>query len=417
MLGDLNADAPLARHAPSGLGGWTADEHAQLRRRSCAKPAVGLNPPGLEINRADDVVRAKVFGSWRFDSASAVERLIADLVASAEGVRRLSLDLSGLAGLDTLGAWVLHRTTRDLAAQGCSVEIVGASGEHEVLLDEVGHHSFAPRPEARRSAVVDFLADVGRTVLTSAQDLGRSISLLGEIVLVVGRIVLKPSRFRTAAFVHQLDLIAFRGVPIIALISFLVGAIVAQQGIFQLKRFGASTYVVDLIGILSLRELGVLLTAIMIAGRSGSSFTAELGSMKMREEIDAIRVMGLDPTEILIVPRLLALIVALPMLTFLSDLAALYGGGLVAWLYGDINPGAFLARLQTAIGMSTFLVGLIKAPFMALVIGVIASIEGFAVRGSAESLGQHVTSSVVKSIFMVIVMDGLFAMFFAAIDY
>ena len=205
--------------------------------------------------------------------------------------------------------------------------------------------------------------------------------------------------------------------PIIVLISFLVGCIVAQQGIFQLRKFGATPFVVDLTGILTLRELGVLLTSIMVAGRSGSAFTAEIGSMKMREEIDALRVMGLDPVEVLIVPRILALIIALPMLTFLSDMAALYGGGLVAWIYGDISPDVFVSRLRAAIGMQTFLVGIIKAPFMALVIGLIASMEGLDVQGSAESLGQHVTSSVVKAIFMVIVLDGIFAMFFAAIRY
>src|SRR5690606_12440403 len=178
-----------------------------------------------------------------------------------------------------------------------------------------------------------------------------------------------------------------------ALISFLVGAIVAQQGIFQLQRFGATPFVVDLIGILVLRELAVLLTSIMIAGRSGSAFTAEIGSMKMREEVDALRVMGLDPVQVLIVPRVLALIVSLPLLTFLSMMSALLGGGLVSWFYGGISPEIFLARLQGAIALSTFLVGIIKAPFMALVIGLIASLEGLAVQGSAESLGRQVTSS------------------------
>jgi phospholipid/cholesterol/gamma-HCH transport system permease protein len=169
--------------------------------------------------------------------------------------------------------------------------------------------------------------------------------------------------------------------------------------------------------VLVLRELGVLLTSIMVAGRSGSAFTAEIGSMKMREEIDALRVMGLDPVEVLVVPRLLALIVALPILTFLSSMAALFGAGVVSWVYGGISPEVFVARLQGAVQMNTFLVGLIKAPFMAVVIGVIAAIEGLAVEGSAESLGRQVTSAVVKAIFMVIVVDGLFAMFFAAIRY
>ena len=189
------------------------------------------------------------------------------------------------------------------------------------------------------------------------------------------------------------------------------------QGIFQLLKFGASSYTVSLIGILVLRELGVLLTSIMIAGRSGSAITAELGSMKMREEIDALRVMGLSPIEVLIAPRVLALVISLPILTYIADMAALFGGMLVSWAYGGISPAAFLSLLKEAIALHTFLVGMIKAPFMALVIGLIAAMDGLATQGSAESLGRQVTSSVVKSIFMVIVLDGLFAIFFAAIDY
>ena len=205
--------------------------------------------------------------------------------------------------------------------------------------------------------------------------------------------------------------------PIIVLINFLVGAIVTQQGIFQLTRFGASPFAVNLVGVLGLRELGLLMTSIMIAGRTGSAITAEIGSMKMREEIDALKVMALDPLEVLIIPRLIALVIALPVLTFLADMAEIGGGLIVSWLYVGMTPDVFLSRLQNAVLVETFLVGLIKAPFMAVVIGLIAATEGMEVRGSAESLGQCVTRSVVKSIFMVIVLDGLFAMFFAAIDY
>jgi phospholipid/cholesterol/gamma-HCH transport system permease protein len=171
-----------------------------------------------------------------------------------------------------------------------------------------------------------------------------------------------------------------------------------------------------LVGILVLREIGVLIVAIMVAGRSGSSYTAELGSMKMREEIDALRTMGRDPVEVLILPRVIALLLALPMLAFLGSMAALYGGGLVAWLYGGMSPDIFIARLKEAISLTHFKVGMIKAPFMALVIGIVACAEGLRVRGSAQSLGLQTTTSVVKSIFLVIVLDGVFAMFFASID-
>ncbi len=214
---------------------------------------------------------------------------------------------------------------------------------------------------------------------------------------------------------HHLDRVGWQAIPIILLITFLIGCIIAQQGFFHFRRFGADIYVVDMVGILVLREIGVLIVAIMVAGRSGSSYTAELGSMKMREEVDALQTMGLDPVEVLILPRILALIIVLPILTFLGSMAALYGAGLVAWLYGGMSPATFIERLREAITIEHFEVGMIKAPFMALVIGVVACTEGLRVQGSAESLGLQTTNSVVKSIFMVIVLDGIFAMFFASI--
>jgi phospholipid/cholesterol/gamma-HCH transport system permease protein len=272
-------------------------------------------------------------------------------------------------------------------------------------------------PQDTRNPALRFLDTTGQRVARGGNEILSGIAFLGEVVAAGGRVARRPQTFRMAALVNQLEQVALRGVPIIVLISFLVGGIVAQQGIFQLQRFGAQSFVVNLIGLLILRELGVLLTSIMVAGRSGSAFTAEIGSMRMREEVDALRVMGLDPIEILILPRILALVIGLPILAFLGSLAALAGGGLTAAIYGGMTTDAFLARLQAAVSFHHFAVGLIKAPFMALTIGIIATIEGFAVEGSAESLGRHVTASVVKSIFMVIVLDGLFAVFFAAIDF
>jgi phospholipid/cholesterol/gamma-HCH transport system permease protein len=373
--------------------------------------------PYAEIEHVGDEVRAVLSGRWTVEQATAVEEKIAELVAAAEQARRVLIDLSYVERLDTLGAWVLDRTRHDLGALGLSADFVGARAEHHILLNEVAYRGFQPVPPARRSPVVEFLEDIGRAVAAAGKDFVWGIGFLGEVVGALLRVITRPTRFRGTPLIFHLEHIAFRGVPIIVLISFLVGCIVAQQGIFQLRKFGATAFVVDLTGILTLRELGVLLTSIMVAGRSGSAFTAEIGSMKMREEIDALRVMGLDPIEVLIVPRILALIIALPMLTFLSDMAALYGGGLVAWIYGDISPDVFVSRLRASIEFRTFFVGMIKAPFMALVIGLIACMEGLEVEGSAESLGQHVTSSVVKAIFMVIVLDGIFAMFFAAIRF
>jgi phospholipid/cholesterol/gamma-HCH transport system permease protein len=342
---------------------------------------------------------------------------MAEVTEAVAGERQVLLDLARVERLDTLGAWVLDRTRHELGSRGLAADFVNARAEHRILLDEVAFRGFQPSTVVHRSRLVDLLAEVGETVVGAGRDLARGISFLGEFVAALLRVATRPRRFRITSMVYHLEHIAFRGVPIIVLISFLVGCIVAQQGLFQLQRFGAAPFVVNLVGILVMRELAVLLTSIMVAGRSGSAFTAEIGSMRMREEIDALRVMGLDPIEVLIVPRILALVIALPLLSFLSAMAALAGGGVVAWVYGDISPDVYLSRLRTSIGFNTFMVGFIKAPFMALVIGLIATMEGLAVQGSAESLGRHVTASVVKAIFMVIVLDGIFAMFFAAIRY
>lgn len=375
-----------------------------------------ISEPTCDIETDGDDLRVKLAGRWTAASATAVEARAREIVDQAQGGRVL-LDLSQVSRLDTLGAWVLDRMRHELGAKGLAADFTGARDEQTLLLNEVGYRDFDVPKANRKSGLIAFVEGVGRTTVSVWQDVVAGTSFFGEVVLALGRIILRPQTFRVPAVVNQLEQIAYRGLPIIALISFLVGAIVAQQGIFQLQRFGATPFVVDLVGILILRELAVLLTSIMIAGRSGSAFTAEIGSMKMREEIDALRVMGLDPVEVLIVPRVLALLIGLPLLTFLSMISALIGGGLVSVIYGGMSIDVFLSRLQQAIAFNTFMVGLIKAPFMALIIGLIASMEGMAVQGSAESLGRQVTSSVVKAIFMVIVVDAFFAIFFASIGY
>ena len=359
--------------------------------------------------------RIGLSGRWTADQGAAVEAAAERIAGSAAGTPLL-VDLSHVSRLDTLGAWVLERTRAEIEANGGRLAYAGAAPEHRILLGEVKLRAAEPTP-APRGRLIGFLEDLGKRVVGAKSDFVTGLAFFGEVVTACIRVAARPGTFRGTALVNQIEQVAFRGVPIIVLISFLVGGIVAQQGIFQLQRFGAQSFVVNLIGLLILRELGVLLTSIMVAGRSGSAFTAEIGSMRMREEVDALRVMGLDPIEILIVPRILALVIGLPILTFLASLAALAGGGLTASLYGGMTVDAFLARLQAAVSLHHVAVGLIKAPFMALIIGIIATIEGFAVEGSAESLGRHVTASVVKSIFMVIVLDGLFAVFFAAIDF
>jgi phospholipid/cholesterol/gamma-HCH transport system permease protein len=373
--------------------------------------------PQVSCDQYADAVRFSLAGHWTVDSIALLETHVAALLARAAGAGRAIFDLGGIDRLDTSGAWLIDRTRQDLSRHGVTTRVENLRPEYEILLSEAHYRAFPSATPKPRFYGRELLADIGESIVDVGRDLFQAVSFLGEVVIGLGKVVKSPSRFRGTSLIFHMETFAFRSMPIIALINFLVGCIIAQRGVYALQRFGATTYAVDLIGILTLRELGVLLTSIMIAGRSGSAVTAELGSMKMREEIDALRVMGLQPVDVLIVPRLIALMLSLPLLTFIADIAALFGGMLVAWGYGGISPESFMTRLQNSVELSDFFVGLIKAPFMALVIGLIASVEGLAVEGSAESLGRKVTASVVKSIFTVIVIDGLFAMFFSAIRF
>jgi phospholipid/cholesterol/gamma-HCH transport system permease protein len=327
----------------------------------------------------------------------------------------ISIDVSQVSKLDTFGAWLIERLRRSLTQGGMETKIAGLSVNYASLVEEVRRVKAAPTAETTTVSVFGMLGQIGRSVAGVSETLLGLIDMLGAVLVASARVLIHPRSFRLTSTVHHLEQVCWRAVPIIVLITFLIGCIIAQQGIFHFRRFGADIFVVDMLGVLVLREIGVLLVAIMVAGRSGSAYTAELGSMKMREEIDALRTMGFDPIEVLILPRMLALVIALPILAFLGAMAALYGGGLVAWLYGGVDPEAFLLRLRDSISIDHFTVGMLKAPVMAAVIGIVACVEGLAVQGSAESLGQHTTASVVKGIFFVIVMDGVFAIFFASI--
>lgn len=368
-------------------------------------------------------LRLAAAGEWVAREANRLERLTEEADGQLGGAglgqdARVELDLTGITRLDTVGARLLGGTRQRLEHQGVTVELRTGDEAQRTLMEEVMTRvAEAPAGPARTNGFVDWLAEVGGVMRGVGSDTVTVVAFLGGLIRTIGRMLMGRERLRLPATVKQIELSSFRGVPIICLISFLVGGIVAQQTIFQLNRFGAAIFVVDLLGILMLREVGLLLSAIMVAGRSGSAITAELGSMRMREEIDALQVMGLDPMEVLVLPRIVGLIIGLPLLSFLASMTGIFGGALVAWTYGGVTPATFLQHLRDAISLSTFLVGIIKAPVMALMIGLIACIEGFKVKGSAESLGRQTTASVVKSIFVVIVVDGIFAVFFASINF
>jgi phospholipid/cholesterol/gamma-HCH transport system permease protein len=362
----------------------------------------------------DGSLELEASGRWTADCAAALDLALAKVSGQISPDLVVQLHMDGVSAFDTFGACILARLVREAREHGTTLQIQGMPGRFSSLAAKVAAAG-VPAARPKNNSWASFFAGVGQAFSGVLEDGMRLVNLLGSVCQALISVVRSPSKFRLTSTVHQLDRVAWQAVPIILLITLLIGAIIAQQGFFHFRKFGADQYVVDMVGILVLREIGVLLVAIMVAGRSGSSYTAELGSMKMREEIDALRTMGLDPVAVLILPRVLALVIALPALTFLGMMAALYGGGLVAWTYGDMSPDIFVARLREAISLTHFKVGMIKAPFMALVIGIVACSEGLKVRGSAESLGLQTTASVVKSIFLVIILDGLFAMYFAAI--
>jgi len=362
-----------------------------------------------------DRVELSAAGSWTAEYAGAIEPQVE---AAIRGVtaRSIFINLARIDYLDTYGAWLLERTLRNWTNQGRDARLIGLREDYRGLFEKVhaGTQKLAPAARGPNS-IMAMLESIGITMTGVGADLALFAQMMGSLILALKRVILRPSTFRFTSTIHQLERVGWQAVPIILLITVLIGAILAQQGIFHFRKFGADIYVIDMVGVLVLREIGVLIVCVMVAGRSGSSYTAELGAMRMREEVDALRTMGFDPIEVLVLPRMIALVIAVPILTFLGSMAALYGGGLVSWLYGGIPPEIFLARLREAVSGTTFEVGMIKAPFMALVIGVVACVEGLQVQGSAESLGEKTTNSVVKSIFLVIVLDGIFAMFFASI--
>jgi len=373
------------------------------------------DPPSLDVEETADEARLIARGAWLLATGRAAERLI-DAV-KLKPKRRVVMDLSRVVALDTAGAWLLHRLRAAVEFEGARVELTGLPEYRRQLIEEVEGHVPVPwAPERRPFSMSRVPEAVGRRSVMILGDLVDVLNVLGAFTAGLAQCIVQPRRLRITSIVANFDATGLGAVPIMMLMSFLIGAIIAQQGAFYLRQFGAEVFVVDLVGVLVLREIGVILTAIMFAGRSGSAFTAEIGSMKMREEIDALNVIGMSPMEVLILPRLIALMIALPVLTFISDLAALAGAAMVALTYVGMPLDTFLQQLQDAITVNTLMVGIVKAPFMALIIGLVACVEGMKVEGSAESLGRQTTTSVVKAIFMVIVVDGVFAIFFAAID-
>jgi len=347
-------------------------------------------------------------GDWDLLAAARLEDAVAPLRRRfADGVR---VDAHAVGRVDTAGA----RLLLDLAGNHA---IDGLDPRRRILLDAVARAGTVPAPTApHEDGLVTLLARTGAGIEQIGRDIWQLIGFIGLILATLARTLPRPRRWRVTSLVFHLEQTGLDAVPIIVLLNFLVGAVVAFLGATVLKGFGATIFTVELVGYSFLREFGVLLTAILIAGRSGSAFTAQIGSMKAREEVDAIRTLGLDPVEVLVLPRLLALLVALPLLTLLAMLAGIVGGAAVCALDLGISPAMFATRLHELGGLRHFWVGMSKAPVFAFLIAAIGCLEGFKVSGSAESVGEHTTSSVVQAIFTAILVDALAAIFFMEID-
>ncbi len=326
-----------------------------------------------------------------------------------------AIDIADVTHMDTAGAWYIVDLQQRMGGAN-AVRLTGCDDAQAQLIDTVRRNmprNGDARPPQR--SLADRIEALGRGTVAGGRIAVELTGFLGQVIASMGGTLIHPGRLRLTSLVHHMQEVGWNAIPIVALMSFLIGVVLAFQGSVQLRQFGAEVFVVDLIAISVLRELGILLTAIIVAGRSGSAYTAAIGSMKMREEVDAMRTLGLDPIDILVVPRVLALVLMLPVLGLISDVSGLVGGAIMSWIELGVSPAVFQSRLVSNTDVWHFFVGMIKAPFFALIIGIIGCYEGLKVGGNAESLGRLTSTSVVLSIFMVIVADALFSVVFALI--
>lgn len=374
--------------------------------------AATANDIWLKTDREAGRLFVRPGGSWTVSRIAELDGALRGL-AGAVGTSAV-IDLAHVEALDTAGAWLLHRTGAALNAAGLKVEFANVKEGQKVLLKQV-ESAIAPaagEKVLKKQPLAAFLEARGRAVARLAEGVLMGLSFLGLSVLVLLRSLALPGRLRLTALVHHMKQVGFNAVPIVSLLTFLIGVVLAYLGSKQLREFGADIFIVDLVSIATLREVGILLMAVVVAGRSGSAFTAEIGAMKVHEEIDAMRTLGLDPMEVLVIPRVLAMVIMLPGLLFVADMMGLLGGVMLCWTILDISPGLFVERLRDGTDLWSFWVGLIKAPILGAIIALVGCYQGLQVRGSAESVGQHTTTSVVQSIFLVITVDAFFAIFF-----
>lgn len=329
------------------------------------------------------------------------------LFAGVKG--RATIDASGITRLDSAGALLLHQAE-------ARATLGGLSPEHEALFHMIEDARIVEEPAETPPAPCHRMVErLGKSAYEATEATAELVAFLGQTGVAVARALMTPWKLRLASITHHVEQIGINAIPIISLIAFLMSIILAYQGLAQLRPLGAEQYTVNLIAISVLREMSVLLAAIMVAGRSGSAFTAEIGVMKEREEVDALRTIGFDPFELLVVPRILGLLIALPLLTFIADMAGLFGGAIISLVQMNLSLPEYMERVRHAAHLHDMMAGLIKAPVFALAIGLVGCMHGLKVEGSSESVGRETTASVVQSIFLVLMLDGVFSIFFQKI--
>ena len=370
----------------------------------------------LEHARTGDALTVRLNGAWRIENIVAIEAALAQL--SQEGARRVVVDTRSLEALDLSGAWLLHARLQALQGDGGRIEFAGSPPSQFAFLEEITSQQTeqsAGEPEPPRSWH-DAIAWIGRTSVQQAHQSVDAVGYLGRITMT-GLRSLRPRHLRVASVARHVYETGIQAIPIVSLIAFLISVIIAYLSAQQLRQFGAEIFTVDLVAIAVLREMGVLLTAIIVAGRSGSAFAAEIGVMRLNDEIDALHSMGVDPFEVLVLPRLIGLLISLPLLTIVADAMGLAGGALLSSLLLDISLTQFIPRLQDALAPTTFWAGLIKAPVFAALIALVGTYRGMQVRDSSRELGRLTTVAVVQSIFLVIFADAVFAVVFVELDF
>ncbi|WP_456403825.1 MlaE family lipid ABC transporter permease subunit [Thiolapillus sp.] len=352
-------------------------------------------------------------GSWR---ASTLDRILPSLERRFLKARKESLrwDLSGISSIDSAGVILLKHYLDLLQKQGCKVEVVGASEEQQKLYQMIlDYIPGAPSKQERRASfLLRPVARLGESAVAFVDDLRSFLAFIGENFVVLVLLLLQPWKIRYGAIVKNIQEAGVRALPIITLTSFLIGVVIAYQGAVQLQKFGANIFVVDMIAISVTRELAPLITAIVVAGRTGSSYTAQLGVMKITQEIDAMRIMGFEPHRFLVLPRVIAVMIALPLMIFFADIIGIMGGMVVANIHLNISWSEFIHRLQDVLDVKHVWIGIAKGPFFAWLIAIVGCFRGFQVSRNTESIGRYTTISVVNAIFLVIACDALFSVVF-----